>query len=38
MNFAAIATELLVPQKILPKGSWQLSAFFAVCTLLPQVN
>ncbi|KAF7624673.1 hypothetical protein Mgra_00010056 [Meloidogyne graminicola] len=37
MNFAAIATDILIPQTILPKGSLQLSAFFAACTLLPQI-
>ncbi|KAL3104323.1 hypothetical protein niasHT_029108 [Heterodera trifolii] len=37
MNFAVIATDILIPQTVLPKGSWQLSAFFAVCTLLPQI-
>ena len=37
MNFAAIATDILVPQSIMAKGSAQLSGFFAVCTLLPQV-
>ncbi|CAK5083717.1 unnamed protein product [Meloidogyne enterolobii] len=37
MNFASIATDILIPQSILPKGSLQLSAFFAVCTLVPQV-
>ncbi|KAL3074935.1 hypothetical protein niasHS_014380 [Heterodera schachtii] len=37
MNFAVIATDILIPQTMLPKGSWQLSAFFAVCTLLPQL-
>lgn len=37
LNFAAIATDILIPQTILPKGSWQLSAFFATCTLLPQI-
>lgn len=38
MNFASIATDLLIPQSILPKGSWQLSVFFAFCTMVPQVN
>uniref|UniRef100_A0A914HEP8 Uncharacterized protein n=1 Tax=Globodera rostochiensis TaxID=31243 RepID=A0A914HEP8_GLORO len=37
MNFAVIATDILIPQTVLPKGSWQLSAFFAVCTLTPQI-
>nr|CAD2183274.1 unnamed protein product [Meloidogyne enterolobii] len=37
MNFASIATDILIPQSILPKGSLQLSAFFAACTLVPQV-
>lgn len=37
MNFASIATDILIPQNILPKGSLQLSLFFAACTLLPQV-
>ncbi|TKR93338.1 hypothetical protein L596_007813 [Steinernema carpocapsae] len=37
LNFASIATEILVPQEILPKGSLQMSAFYAVCTLVPQL-
>ncbi|CAD5206309.1 unnamed protein product [Bursaphelenchus okinawaensis] len=37
LNFASIATDLLIPQRILRKGSWQISIFFAVCTLLPQI-
>ncbi|KAI1728336.1 MFS/sugar transport protein domain-containing protein [Ditylenchus destructor] len=37
MNFASIATDLLIPQSILPKGSWQLSVFFAFCTMVPQI-
>lgn len=37
LNFASIATDLLIPQSVMPKGSWRLSAFFAICTLLPQV-
>jgi len=37
MNFASIATDILIPQSILPKGSLQLSAFFAACTVIPQV-
>lgn len=38
LNFASIATDLLIPQRVLAKGSWQLSLFFAVCTLVPQVG
>uniref|UniRef100_A0AC34G3E4 Uncharacterized protein n=1 Tax=Panagrolaimus sp. ES5 TaxID=591445 RepID=A0AC34G3E4_9BILA len=37
LNFASIATDLVIPQRILSKGSWQISAFFAVSTLLPQL-
>ncbi|KAH7730102.1 Protein F28B3.5 a [Aphelenchoides avenae] len=37
LNFASIATDLLIPQRVLAKGSWQLSLFFAVCTLVPQI-
>uniref|UniRef100_A0AC35FP73 Uncharacterized protein n=1 Tax=Panagrolaimus sp. PS1159 TaxID=55785 RepID=A0AC35FP73_9BILA len=37
LNFASIATDLVIPQRILAKGSWQISAFFAVVTLLPQI-
>ncbi|CAD5208844.1 unnamed protein product [Bursaphelenchus xylophilus] len=37
LNFASIATDLLIPQRILTKGSWQISIFFAVCTLVPQL-
>ncbi|VDN24189.1 unnamed protein product [Cylicostephanus goldi] len=37
MNFASIATELLIPQTILPKGSIQLSLFYGVLTLGPQI-
>nr|CAD2147283.1 unnamed protein product [Meloidogyne enterolobii] len=37
MNFASIATDILIPQSILPKGSLQLSAFFAACTVIPQL-
>lgn len=37
LNFASIAVEILIPQKILPKGSWQIGAFFAISTLLPQI-
>lgn len=38
LNFASIATDLLIPQSVLAKGSWQISVFFAACTLIPQVN
>lgn len=38
LNFASIATDLLIPQSVLPKGSWQISIFFAACTLIPQVS
>ncbi|KAI6182100.1 hypothetical protein M3Y97_00344000 [Aphelenchoides bicaudatus] len=37
LNFASIATDLLIPQSVLAKGSWQISAFFAACTLMPQI-
>uniref|UniRef100_A0A8L8JT84 Transmembrane protein 180 n=1 Tax=Heligmosomoides polygyrus TaxID=6339 RepID=A0A8L8JT84_HELPZ len=37
MNFASTATELLIPQTILPKGSFQLSLFYGVLTLGPQI-
>ncbi|VDL75246.1 unnamed protein product [Nippostrongylus brasiliensis] len=37
MNFASTATELLIPQAILPKGSLQLSLFYGVVTLGPQI-
>ncbi|KAI6203768.1 hypothetical protein M3Y94_00594700 [Aphelenchoides besseyi] len=37
LNFASIATDLLIPQRLLPKGSWQISLFFAACTLAPQL-
>ncbi|KAI6221324.1 hypothetical protein M3Y99_01561800 [Aphelenchoides fujianensis] len=37
LNFASISTDLLIPQKLLPKGSWQISLFFAACTLIPQL-
>jgi len=37
LNFASIAVEILIPQKILPKGSWQIGAFFSISTLLPQI-
>uniref|UniRef100_A0AC34QNW4 Transmembrane protein 180 n=1 Tax=Panagrolaimus sp. JU765 TaxID=591449 RepID=A0AC34QNW4_9BILA len=37
LNFASIAVELIIPQSVLAKGSWQLSAFFAISTLLPQI-
>lgn len=37
LNFASIATDLLIPQSVLAKGSWQISAFFAACTLIPQL-
>uniref|UniRef100_A0A7E4VCY7 Major facilitator superfamily protein n=1 Tax=Panagrellus redivivus TaxID=6233 RepID=A0A7E4VCY7_PANRE len=37
LNFASIATDLVIPQSVLSKGSWQLSVFFAVCTLMPQI-
>lgn len=38
LNFASIATDLLIPQSVLAKGSWQISVFFAACTLIPQVS
>ncbi|ETN77594.1 hypothetical protein NECAME_10943 [Necator americanus] len=36
MNFASTATELLIPETILPKGSLRLSLFYGVLTLGPQ--
>jgi hypothetical protein len=38
LNFASIATDLLIPQSVMAKGSWQISVFFAACTLIPQVR
>ncbi|XGW20378.1 hypothetical protein V3C99_003852 [Haemonchus contortus] len=37
MNFASTATELLIPQSILAKGSLRLSLFYGVLTLGPQI-
>ncbi|KAK0425398.1 hypothetical protein QR680_009180 [Steinernema hermaphroditum] len=37
LNFASIATEILIPETYLAKGSFQMSAFYAVCTLAPQL-
>uniref|UniRef100_A0A915PT21 Uncharacterized protein n=1 Tax=Setaria digitata TaxID=48799 RepID=A0A915PT21_9BILA len=37
LNFATIATELLIPEKIMMKGSWKMSLFYAACTLIPQL-
>ncbi|VDO53815.1 unnamed protein product [Onchocerca flexuosa] len=37
LNFAAIATELLIPEQVMVKGSWKMSFFYAACTLTPQV-
>lgn len=37
MNFASIITEVVIPQDILPSGSVQLSLFFMLLTLGPQI-
>ncbi|PAV58632.1 hypothetical protein WR25_06149 [Diploscapter pachys] len=37
LNFASIATEILIPQTVLPKGSLSLSIFYGICTLGPQL-
>ncbi|KHJ88278.1 hypothetical protein OESDEN_11931 [Oesophagostomum dentatum] len=37
MNFASTATEILIPQTILPKGSLRLSLFYGILTLGPQI-
>ncbi|VDN05982.1 unnamed protein product [Thelazia callipaeda] len=37
LNFASIATELLVPENVMEKGSWEMSIFYAACTLGPQL-
>lgn len=37
MNFASTATDLLIPQTIIPKGSLRLSLFYGVLTVGPQV-
>uniref|UniRef100_A0A0R3RYN9 Major facilitator superfamily protein n=1 Tax=Elaeophora elaphi TaxID=1147741 RepID=A0A0R3RYN9_9BILA len=37
LNFAAIATEILIPEKIMAKGSWEMSVFYAACTFIPQL-
>ncbi|CAI4228210.1 unnamed protein product [Auanema sp. JU1783] len=37
MNFASTATEILISQSVLPKGSLRLSVFYAVLTLGPQI-
>uniref|UniRef100_A0A914UI37 Uncharacterized protein n=1 Tax=Plectus sambesii TaxID=2011161 RepID=A0A914UI37_9BILA len=37
MNFASIITEALIPRDILPLGSWQLSAFYGLLTVVPQI-
>lgn len=37
-NFLKIYTPILVPSSILPWGSYQVSAFFTVCQLVPLVR
>uniref|UniRef100_A0A915BGI2 Transmembrane protein 180 n=1 Tax=Parascaris univalens TaxID=6257 RepID=A0A915BGI2_PARUN len=37
LNFAAMATATLIPETILPSGSWSKSLFFGACTLVPQL-
>lgn len=37
MNFAAVFTEALVPRILLPLGSWQISLFYWLCSVVPQV-
>uniref|UniRef100_A0A2K6VQY6 Major facilitator superfamily associated domain-containing protein n=1 Tax=Onchocerca volvulus TaxID=6282 RepID=A0A2K6VQY6_ONCVO len=37
LNFAAIATEVLIPEQVMVKGSWKMSFFYAACTLIPQL-
>ncbi|KAJ1349101.1 hypothetical protein KIN20_004550 [Parelaphostrongylus tenuis] len=37
MNFASTATDLLIPQTIIPKGSLRLSLFYGVLTVGPQI-
>lgn len=37
LNFATIATDLLIPNEVIAKGSWQMSLFYASCAVLPQV-
>ncbi|CAG9529713.1 unnamed protein product [Cercopithifilaria johnstoni] len=37
LNFAVIATEILIPEQVMIKGSWEMSLFYAACTLIPQL-
>uniref|UniRef100_A0A1I7W0F3 Transmembrane protein 180-like n=1 Tax=Loa loa TaxID=7209 RepID=A0A1I7W0F3_LOALO len=37
LNFATIATEMLIPEQLMVKGSWKMSLFYAACTLTPQL-
>ncbi|MCP9260289.1 RAB27B, member RAS oncogene family [Dirofilaria immitis] len=37
LNFAAIATEILIPEQVMVKGSWKITFFYAACTLTPQL-
>uniref|UniRef100_A0A915IYT4 Transmembrane protein 180 n=1 Tax=Romanomermis culicivorax TaxID=13658 RepID=A0A915IYT4_ROMCU len=36
-NFTAIFTEHLIPQEIFPKGSWMISTFYGILSVLPQI-
>ncbi|KAL3999099.1 MFS/sugar transport family protein [Acanthocheilonema viteae] len=37
LNFAVIATEILIPEQVMTKGSWKMSLFYVACTLMPQL-
>ncbi|VDK88171.1 unnamed protein product [Litomosoides sigmodontis] len=37
LNFAVIATDILIPEQVMAKGSWTTSLFYAACTLIPQL-
>ncbi|KAK6107160.1 MFS/sugar transport family protein [Brugia pahangi] len=37
LNFAAVATEIFIPQQVMVKGSWKMTLFYAACTLTPQL-
>lgn len=38
LNFAAILIETLVPSNIFSVGSWQISAYYGLCAVIPQVK
>src|SRR3569832_511511 len=38
MNFAAVFVEALIPRRILPLGSWQISLFYWTASVCPQVR